>query len=88
LKIVLTLVLICLGLPLVVQAQEGRQIRLDGNTCANIMPEYLRKTNNPLYPKALAAQKAGQANDMQIARIREVGFLRYTVKAAKCRGVK
>jgi hypothetical protein len=70
-------------------AQEGgRQIRLDANTCKNIMPEYTRKKNNPLYAKALAAAKAGKANNMQQNRIREVEFLRYAVKAAKCKGVK
>jgi hypothetical protein len=69
-------------------AQEGgRQIRLDANTCKNIMPEYLRKKSNPLYTKALAAQKSGHANDMQKYRIREVEFLRDTVKFAKCKGV-
>jgi hypothetical protein len=69
-------------------AQEGgRQIRLDANTCKNIMPEYLRKKSNPLYAKALSAQKSGHANDMQKYRIREVAFLRDTVKFAKCKGV-
>ena len=67
-------------------AQEGgRQIRLDGNTCKNIMPEYMRKRNNPLYAKAIAARKIGHANDMQMQRIREVGFLYDTLKAAKCK---
>jgi hypothetical protein len=66
--------------------QDGRQIRLNKDTCKNIMPEYLRKKGNSLYAKALAAQKAGKANEMQRRRIREVEFLKYTVKAAKCKG--
>jgi hypothetical protein len=85
---ILILPLFCLFMPLPLQAQEGRQIRLDANTCKNIMPEYIRKANNPLYAKALAAKKAGKANDMQIARISEIEFLHYTVKVAKCKGVK
>jgi hypothetical protein len=70
-------------------AQEGgRQIRLDANTCTNITPEYLRKRSNPLYAKAIAASKAGKANEMQKARIREVQFLADTLRFAKCKGVK
>ncbi len=72
---------------LVVHAQESRQIRLDENTCKNIIPEYVRKKSNPLYAKALAAQKSGHANDMQKYRIREVRFLYDTLKFAKCKGV-
>ena len=52
------------------------------------MPEYVRKKNNPLYAKALAAQKAGHANNMQKSRISEVEFLYYALKVAKCKGVK
>ena len=67
---------------------QSRQIRLDGNTCKNIMPEYTRKKNNPLYAKALAAQRAGKANNMQKDRISDVEVLRSVVKFAKCKGVK
>jgi hypothetical protein len=70
-------------------AQEGgRQIRLDANTCKTITPEYSRKKNNPLYAKAIAAQKAGNANSMQKARISEVAFLADALRFAKCKGIK
>ena len=52
------------------------------------MPEYTRKKNNPLYAKALAAQRAGKANNMQKDRISDVEVLRSVVKFAKCKGVK
>jgi hypothetical protein len=81
---------VCLVLHVpVTSAQEGgRQIRLDANTCKNIMPEYIRKRNNPLYAKAVAAKSSGHANDMQKERIREVEFLRDTVKYAMCKGIR
>ena len=83
-KILLMSVLLCWSGA--AYAQDGRQIRLDKDTCRNIMPEYLRKKGNSLYAMALTAQKAGKANEMQKRRIREVEFLKYTVKAAKCKG--
>jgi hypothetical protein len=68
-------------------SEYGRQIRLDANTCKNIMPEYIRKKSNPLYAKALAADKARKSNAMQRERIREVEFLKSTLKYAKCKGI-
>ncbi len=88
-KIVLTIIFIVATFVHTTFAQEGgRQIRLDANTCSSIMPEYLRKKNNPLYIKALAAQKSRHANNMQRSRIREVEFLKSTVKFAKCKGIQ
>jgi hypothetical protein len=85
--IIATCFMICLPLNSSYSQENGRQIRLDANTCPNIMPEYVRKKNNPLYAKALAAKKAGTSNANQRDRLREVEFLYYTVKAAKCKGV-
>jgi hypothetical protein len=86
---VLIAAIFLLGAASVVQAQEGgRQVRLDANTCKNIMPEYTRKKNNPLYAKALAAEKAGKSNGMQRNRIRDVEFLRSVLKIAKCKGTQ
>ena len=69
-------------------AGPGQQIRIDGNTCKTIGPEYQRKKSDPLYAKAVTAQKAGKANTMQQQRIADVEFLRGALKAAKCKGVK
>jgi hypothetical protein len=64
------------------------QIRIDENTCKNFLPDYIQRKNNPLYAKALAAQKAGKANAQQRQRIATVGLLHDALKFAKCKGVK
>jgi hypothetical protein len=89
-RIALLLVMLA-AVPSQVLAQSagpGQQIRIDGNTCKTIGPEYQRKKSDPLYAKAVTAQKAGKANPMQQQRIADVEFLRGALKAAKCKGVK
>jgi hypothetical protein len=86
-KIVVALAILSILQTTANASENGRQIRLDANTCSNIMPEYVRKKNNPLYAKAIAAQKMGHANDMQRRRIAEVQFLYDTLRFARCKGV-
>jgi hypothetical protein len=86
-KFVATIILWATINPAIAQ-EGGRQIRLDANTCKNIMPEYVRKKNNPLYAKAVADVKAKKSNANQRDRIREVEFLRDALKFAKCKGIQ